>query len=244
MTGLVPATAIMDMPMIVGSRNVNEVQAALDWASAAVESYCERSFAQVVGDTITIDPYYGSLTNKGGYGADSSYSYGGYPVFGSAGMSGMASYGGRAMLWNPPVTNVTQVQALMPQPGDSDNDMTWITLQYYNWTETGLLYDASMLPGNIDGPQPSWPTLPGSLRVTYDHGFVLPGDTGTGPALPEAITNAIIRAAATYLANPWGFTAWRTGDVSYDATGYNHTSGPAGAVLDEVTLGRYRLVGL
>ena len=240
---LVDASAVMGLPMIVGSHSQAEVQAALDWAADAVESFCERSFAQVLSDTVTLDPFYGSLTNKGGYGGDSSYSYGGYPVFGSAGFSGVGSYGGRAMLPNPPVTNVESVKAWLPL-GAAGNTMSWVTLSYYQWTQEGLIYDTSMLPGNFDGPQPSWPTLPGSLQITYDHGFVLPGGTGTGPALPSAITDVIIRAAATYLANPWGFTSMKVGDVSYGATGYGKSAGPAGAVLDQTTLGRYRLVGL
>lgn len=243
MTSLVQASTVMAMPMIVGTHTQDEVQFALDLASSAVESYCERCFEQVLSDVVTLDPYYGSLTNKGGYGGDSSYSYGGYPVFGSAGFSGVGSYGGRCLLPNPPVTNISGVQAWLPI-GGTGNEMTWVDLLYYNWTEEGLLYDTSMLPGNFDGPQPSWPTLPGSLKITYDHGFVLPGDNSAGPPLPMAITDAVIRAAATYLANPVGFSELKIGENRYGFNPYNKSSGPAGAVLDEVLLGKYRLVSL
>lgn len=34
-----------------------DVNAALSWASSAIESYCERDFSYVVNDVVTIDPF-------------------------------------------------------------------------------------------------------------------------------------------------------------------------------------------
>jgi hypothetical protein len=236
----------MGLSNIVGAHTAAEVQSAIDYASAAVESYCERSFAQVVDDVVVLDPYYGSLTNKGGYGSDSSYSYGGYPVFGSAGFSGVGSYGGRALLPNPPVTGVAKLEGFLPETwtsGGSGWEMGWIELPYFNWKEDGLIFDTSMLPGNFNGPEPSWPTMPGSLRATYDHGYVLPGEVGAN--LPEGVAQAVIKAIARYLVNPEGFTNYKVGDVSFAFNAFNSDADrPGGGVVDELLLGRYRLVSL
>src|SRR5271156_1336124 len=55
--GLVSASMVMGMPMIVGAHTEDEVQLALDWASESVESYCERKFAYVASETVFVDPY-------------------------------------------------------------------------------------------------------------------------------------------------------------------------------------------
>ena len=219
----------MGMPMIVGAHTSDEVQLALEWASDSIESYCERQFAFVQSDTVFIDPHRGN--------------------------------GGRqqAMLPNPPVSNVSQVLANMPINGG----LTWSELQYYGWAGDGLLFDTSRYYGyygvtgssfwsgvaNADGwfdygGVPSWPTLPRSLQVTYDHGYILPGTSPANvaanvPTLPQGIVSAVIRGAAFYLENPQGATDVGIGDVHYK---FDNTS-PAGW-LDEKLLGRYRLVYL
>lgn len=218
----------MGMPMITGGRNDAEVQFALGRASAAVESYCERSFAQVLGDVVVIDPQVGN----GGKG--------------------------RAMLPNPPVTNVSSVQALVAVGGS----LQWIGLTNFGWAEDGLLFDTNQFMGehgvtgssfwsgvaNAQGDfdyddVASWPFLPRSLKVTYDHGYVLPGSDGDGPVLPSGIVDAVIAAAAYYLSNPTGAVDERTGDV---ATKWEPvvTSQSISGILDSTLLGNYRLVSL
>jgi hypothetical protein len=225
---LVSASTVMGMPMIVGAHTEDEVQLALDWASDSIESYCERSFAYVASDTVFINPYRGT--------------------------------GGKhmALLPNPPVSNVSAVQAQMP----IDSGLAWVQLQYYDWEEDGLVYDTTRYYGmfgvtgssfwsgvaNADGwfdygGVPSWPTLPRSLQVTYDHGYILPGnDAVTGvPSLPSGVVNAVIRGAALFLSNPVGVIEGRVGEITNRFA--DPTGGPAGW-LDEKLLGEYRLVHL
>lgn len=221
---LVPAEQVMGLPSIVGAYTEDEVQVALDRASAAVESYCEREFAYVASETVNITP------RRGGGGK------------------------GQARLLNPPVWNVSTVMAQM-RTGDG---LGWIELLYYQWTEDGLLYDTSEYYGYngvtgedfwSGGPTgqwtqpPSWPFLPGSLQVTYSHGFVLPGTAAVEGVhnLPDGIVSAVIGLTAFYLDNPSGAIESRVGEIT---NRYRQQSdGPAGW-LDEKLLGKYRLVNL
>lgn len=225
---LVAAASVMGMPMIVGAHTSDEVQLALDWASDSIESYCERKFAWVSSDTVFINPYRGD--------------------------------GGKAMalLPDPPVSNVSTVMAQMPGSGG----LEWVELQHYEWATDGLLFDTTRFYGmqgvtgssfwsgvaNADGfwdygGLPSWPKIPRSLQVTYDHGFVIEGYTvgapSDAPPLPSGITNAVIRGAALFLDNPTGAMEGRVGEITnrFDPTG------PAGW-LDEKLLGEFRLVHL
>ena len=208
--------------MIVGAHTSDEIQAALNWASSSIESYCERQFAWVSSDTVFVDPYRGN--------------------------------GGRAqaMLPNPPVTNVSMVMAYMPINGA----LQWTELQYYAWAGDGLLYDTSKYHGyfGVTGSSfwsgndpygwpnvPSWPVLPRSLQVTYDHGYKLPEGSApsNAPDLPQGVVDAVIRGAALYLDNPTGASEGRVGEITnrFDPTG------PAGW-LDEKLLGQFRMVYL
>lgn len=210
------------MPMIVGAHTEDEVQLALDWAADSIESYCERKFAYNPSDTVNITPHRGD----GGKG--------------------------QARLYNPPVWNVTSVMAEMR----GDCGLEWVQLIHYQWTQDGLLYDTSPYYGYngvtgqdfwSGGPtgqwtnQPAWPFLPGSLQVTYSHGYILPGnDPVEGvPNLPDGIKNAVIRGAAVFLENPQLATDLRVGEISYKWD----SSGPSGW-LDEKLLGEYRLVNM
>lgn len=130
-----------------------------------------------------------------------------------------------AQLPNPPVQNVTLVEALMR---DNTADTSWQTLENWAWTKDGLLYDTSGQPGTNVTQLPTWPALPKSLRVTYTHGFQ---DT------PEPVVDAVIRAAAKYLANPFNTTMRRAGDVSYQWS--DRTGEP---LLDDALLAQYRLI--
>ncbi len=177
-----------------GAWSDKDVTAALSWASAAVEAYCERDFGYYADQVVLIDPF---------------------PVRRSA------------QLPSPPVLAVSAVEALMR---DTTGATSWQPLTNYAWTAEGLLYDTSGQPGVNVTAVPSWPTLPKSLRVTYTHGFV---DT------PDAIVAAVIKAAAAYLANPFGNTSRKVGEVQSDwAVTLLQSS------VDEIVLAPYRLISV
>lgn len=235
---LIPAGMISNLPMIIGNHGIDEVQFALDRASAAVESYCERKFSQVLADTVVFDPYFSHVKAMPSIAPMSSY--GSYPGYGVAFSSYGSPYIGTALLCNPPVTNVASVSAWMPM-ATQEGGTGWIELTNYEWSSDGLIWDTSGMPGVVmsdGGPVPSWPRMPRSLQVTYDHGFILPGQTGAN--LPDAVVDAVIAAAAYYLINPAGVVSEKTGDVS---TTFSAGSGVAG-ILDTTLLGSYRLVNL
>lgn len=241
---LIPLEQVMSMPMIVGAHTSDEVQMALDWASSAVESYCEREFKQVLGDTVQVDPYYSHV--KAMPAIAPMAAYGSYPGYGVSFSAYGSPYIGTALLDNPPVTAVTEVYAYMPM-SSVDGDTGWQPLVNFQWAPDGLIWDTSGMPGvqqSDGGPLPSWPQMPRSLKVVYDHGFVLPGSAGTGPALPQGVIDAVIEGCATYLANPANVAAQVVGDVS---TTFRQVAGQASGPakqLNEVLLGKYRLVHL
>ena len=170
-----------------------DVNAALSWASSAVEAYCERDFSYVVNDVVTVDPF---------------------PVRRSA------------QLPNPPVISISKVEAYMR---DNTGSTSWQELTNYAWTTEGLLYDTSGLPGVSVAAVPTWPSLPKGLRVTYTHGF---------QTVPQPLVDVVIKAAGSYLANPFGMTSRKAGDVeSAWAVTLLQTGG-----LDEITLSKYRLI--
>lgn len=183
--------------MIAANYDSATITAALSWASNAVETYCERNFEQVLGDTRRLNP----------------------------------QSDGTVLLPDPPVTNVTSVQAWLP----ADGGMAWVTLTNYDWTPDGLLWDTT---GERGVPRMgfSWPWTPKSLKVTYDHGYVVSGD---GANLPQPIIDAVIKAAAGYLANPYNLVERKAGDVTYRWSDSEKTS-----LLDDALLGRYRLVSV
>jgi len=114
---------------------------------------------------------------------------------------------------------------------DNTGATSWQELTNYAWTPDGLLYDTSGLPGVNVVAVPSWPTLPKGLRVTYTHGF---------QTVPQPLVDAVIKAAGSYLANPFGNTRRKTGDVESD---FAVTLIQAGG-LDETLLSRYRLISV
>ncbi|MEZ0366806.1 hypothetical protein ACAG26_24335 [Mycobacterium sp. pUA109] len=239
--GLVPVDQVMGLPMIVGAHTSDEVQFALNWASSAVESYCEREFGQKLADTVVVDPYYSHVKAMPSIAPMSSY--GSYPGYGVSFSAYGSPYIGTAMLANPPVTNVSSVMAWMPMATQT-GETGWVELVNYQWAEDGLIWDTSGMPGVVmsdGGPVPSWPRMPRSLQITYDHGFVLPGaPAGGGPPLPDGVQDAVIAAAAYFLANPTGAVDERTGDVSTKWSDRERVAG----ILDSTLLGKYRLVHL
>lgn len=239
---LVPVEQVMGLPSIVGAYTSDEVQVALDRASAAVESYCEREFAYVASDVVTVDPYFGHV--KAMPAIPPMTAYGSYPGYGVS-MSAFGSpYIGQAMLPNPPVTAVTAVSGYLPMVNGGEQG--WVSLTNFEWSSDGFVWDTSGMPGvamSDGGPVPSWPRMPRSLQVTYSHGFTLPGAGAVAgvDALPDGVVSAVIGLTAFYLDNPSGAIESRVGEIT---NRYNEqSSGPSGW-LDDKLLGKYRLVHL
>lgn len=176
-----------------GAASNADVEAALSWASGAVESYCERDFTYRVNDVVLVDPF---------------------PVKRSA------------QLPNPPVLSVSTVEAYMR---DATGSTSWQPLTNYAWTADGLIYDTTGQPGTAVSEVPSWPSAPKSLRVTYTHGFA---------DVPQPVVDAVIKAAANYLVNPFSNTRRRVGEVQSDwDAGSLRFAG-----IDENVLAPYRLI--
>lgn len=142
----------------------------------------------------------------------------------------------QALLPSIPVANVTSVQGLLPQQNSTSGGMVWTTLTNYAFvTETGLLYDTTGEPGVIWNFGPSWPWLPGSLQVTYDHGY---------STVPQGLIFAACRFAQQYLENPALLLQRDVNDV------HNRFAGNTGGVgivineFDQMIMDRYRLVSI
>lgn len=130
-----------------------------------------------------------------------------------------------ALLPDPPVTNVTLVEGWLAM----DGSMTWTTLTNYDFTPDGRIWDTTRYLG-VPWSGPSWPCLPRSLRVTYDHGFV---------TTPQPVIDAVIKAAAGYLSNPFNMTEHHVGGVTDRWSDKDRTP-----VLDDALLGSYRLLSV
>ena len=131
-----------------------------------------------------------------------------------------------AQLPNPPVLSISTVEGYMRNETGS---MSWRTLVNYAWTAEGLLYDTTGQPGTQLSEVPSWPSAPKSLRVTYTHGFL---------DAPQPVVDAVIKAATGYLANPFGNTRRRVGDVESDWA----VTMLQQSMIDENLLAPYRLI--
>jgi hypothetical protein len=111
--------------------------------------------------------------------------------------------------------------------------MTWTAITNYAFVpETGLVYNTTGLPGTSWHPGPSWPWLPGSLRVTYDHGYT---------AAPQPLRDVCIRLAQQYLDNPTLAMNSRVGEVE---ARYSGSSGLVMTHHDKAILDRYCDVGV
>lgn len=161
-------------------------------ASAAVRGYCGQQFDRVLGDVVLIDP----------------------------------RPNGTAQLPEMPVTAVTQVQAWMP---DNNNVWGWQTLSYpgrYGWATRGLLWDATVIMPpivplqSLELPAPTWPSLPASLKVTYDHGYA---------PIPAEIQAIVTRLAAQFASNPAFLQSRKVGEV-----GYVYGTFPGGVMLRDI----------
>lgn len=134
----------------------------------------------------------------------------------------------QALLPQLPVVSVDSVEALLPA---QTGGMAWTTLTNYAVVnETGLIYDTTGEPGTPWNFGPSWPRLPASLKVTYDHGYA---------SVPQPLVDVACRLAQQYLENPSGQLQRRTGDIE------DRFGGSQGVVvneLDRMILDRYTWV--
>ena len=140
---------------------------------------------------------------------------------------------GTAMLPKVPVTNVVLVQGLLPPSPGVYSGLAWKTLTNYRYvSDTGLIYNTTGEPGVTWFDGPSWPWLPGSLWVTYDHGY---------STVPNDLINVACRLAQQYLENPTLQLQRRVGDIE------DRYAGSVGVVitdLDRRIMSRYTYIGI
>ncbi|MDG3013551.1 hypothetical protein [Speluncibacter jeojiensis] len=145
-----------------------------------------------------------------------------------------------AQLPEAPVLNVESVQAYMADPITGVWD--WQPLTMFAFVARGLIWDTTNVAPPIiptaNIPLQSWPTTPGSLKVTYDHGFMAAGAT----AYPQPLIDCCARLACQYLENPTLMTERRVGSVMGR---FGTTSGGVQlSALDAAILDRFAVVDL
>lgn len=137
----------------------------------------------------------------------------------------------KALLPSVPVATVSLLRGLLPDPTGASTGFTWVTLTNYRFVaETGLIYDTSGEIGTSSWLGPTWPWLPGSLEVTYDHGYA---------TIPQGLVDVACRFAQQYLENPALMMQRRVGEQE------GRYAGSVGVViteLDKRILDRYRLI--
>lgn len=141
---------------------------------------------------------------------------------------------GRAMLPRVPVANIETVEAWLPSADSST--MAWTTLTNYSYdADTGRIWNTTGLPGTTLSFGPSWPWLPQSLRVTYDHGFA---------TIPSDLVNATCRFAQQYMENPALLLQRGMGQIN---DRYAGNTGGVGIVINEFDMrimDRYTLMSI
>lgn len=124
-----------------------------------------------------------------------------------------------------PVVQVTLVEGYLP----TDEGMAWVPLIHY-WVvaETGELFDTThAVPRTNFALAHSWPWWPGSLRVTYDHGYAV---------IPVDLRDVCVRLAGQYLENPRLMIERRVGDMEARFSG---SAGVLFGQMDKSILDRY-----
>ena len=139
--------------------------------------------------------------------------------------------GGTGQLPNYPVVNVSLVEGYMLKADGTGYDWVPIT-NYYVDDDLGMVYNTAGLTGVVWTGMRSWPWMPASLRVTYDHGYsVIPGD----------LKAVCVRLATQYLENPVLMVERRVGDMEARFSG---SAGVALGAMDKAVLDRYSDVGV
>lgn len=140
----------------------------------------------------------------------------------------------QALLPSIPVTAISQVQGLLPS--QTAGGMAWTTLANFAFvSDTGLIYDTTGEPGVSAGFGPTWPWLPGSLKVTYTHGYA---------TVPKSLINAACRFAQQYLENPALLLQREVGSFNQRYAGNTGGVGVVINAFDERVLDRYTLIGI
>jgi len=140
----------------------------------------------------------------------------------------------RAMLPKCPVVNIETVQAWLPDT--SSSGMAWTTLTNYSYdADTGRIWDTTGLPGTTLSMGFSWPWLPQSLKVTYDHGYA---------TVPQELINCACRFAQQYLENPTLTLQRSVGQVNDRFAGNTGGVGIVINVFDQRIMDRYTFVSI
>lgn len=135
-----------------------------------------------------------------------------------------------AMLPMIPVIDVTLVEGYLP----STSGMAWVGLSNF-WfkKDTGFIFDTTGLPGTVHNTGSySWPWMPGSLRVTYSHGY---------DPVPADLVNVAGRLAKQWLENPGLRVQLKVGDIEER---FNGSFGVTLGALDQAILDRYSLMSV
>lgn len=141
-----------------------------------------------------------------------------------------------ALLPQIPVVNVSSVQGLLPSQTSTPSGLVWTTLTNFRFvSETGLLYDTTGEPGVTWTLGPSWPTLPGSLQVMFDHGYA---------TVPGSLINCAVRFAQQYLENPALLLQRNVGSFSERYAGNTGSVGIVIDAFDQRIMDRYTLISI
>jgi hypothetical protein len=137
-----------------------------------------------------------------------------------------------ALLPYVPVVSITLVEGYIPNVNGTSG-MGWQALPNYAFVQdTGLIYDTTGQPGVSYSLGESWPRLPGSLRITYSHGYA---------NVPSGIISVACRLAQQYLENPALQMQRRVGDQEARFSG---SVGTVISALDQRIMDRYVDIGV
>ncbi len=140
----------------------------------------------------------------------------------------------RAMLPYVPVVNVTSVEGWLPST--TANAMEWTPLTNYAYDAgTGRIWDTSGLPGANISMGLSWPWLPQSLRVTYDHGY---------STVPQDLISCACRFAQQYLENPTLMLQRGVGQINDRFAGNTGGVGIVINAFDQRIMDRYTFISI
>lgn len=140
----------------------------------------------------------------------------------------------RAMLPHVPVVNVTSVQGWLPD--QLSGTMSWQALANYSYdADTGRIWNTTGLPGTSTTTGYSWPWLPQSLKVTYDHGYA---------TIPQDLINCACRFAQQYLENPTLTLQRSVGQVNDRFAGNTGGVGIVINVFDMRIMDRYTFISI
>lgn len=140
----------------------------------------------------------------------------------------------RAMLPQTPVAQVRTVEAWLPTSNPSG--MAWTALTNYSYdADTGRIWDTTGLPGTTTSLSWSWPWLPQSLRVTYDHGYA---------TIPQDLISCACRFAQQYLENPTLTLQRSVGQVNDRFAGNTGGVGIVINVFDMKIMDRYTFMSI